>query len=103
MKKINAILKGRKFTEKLFGLKARKIRRALEAAKDNAEKQKEDAAIAYEQCFSEMAEDDADYQRIIEKMLNNKQTILDADKTIEVIKSIEDDLESEVPDADIEE
>lgn len=41
MKRIEAIIKGRKFTEALFGLKKKQIRRALEAAADNAEKQKE--------------------------------------------------------------
>lgn len=48
MKRIEAIIKGRKFTETLFGLKKKQIRRALEAAEDNVEKQKEEAAIAYE-------------------------------------------------------
>lgn len=61
MKKIDAILKGRKFTDKLFGLKKRKINRALESAKDNAEKQKEDATIAYEEQFSKMAAADPDF------------------------------------------
>ena len=46
MKRIEAIIKGRKFTETLFGLKKKQIRRAIEAAEDNAEKQKDDASIA---------------------------------------------------------
>lgn len=100
MKKIKAIIKGRKFTDKLFGIKERQIKRALEAAKDNAEKQKEDASIAYEKSFADMADDDADYQRIIGQMIKHKQTIIDADNTIAAIEDIKADLESEVPDVD---
>ena len=103
MKKIKAIIKGRKFTDKLFGIKERQIKRALEAARDNAEKQKEDAAIAYEKLFADMADDDADYQRIIGQMIEHKQTILAADNTIEAIEAIKADLESEVPDIEDEE
>ena len=100
MKKIKAIIKGRKFTDKLFGLKERQIKRALEAAKDNAEKQKEDASIAYEGLFGKMADDDADYQDIITAMLEHKQTILAAEETIKAVESIKADLESEVPDVE---
>lgn len=100
MKKIKAIIKGRKFTDKLFGLKERQIRRALESARDNAEKQKEDAAIAYEQLFADLADDDADYSRIINEMLSKKQTIIAADATIKAVDEIAADLDSEVPDED---
>ncbi len=100
MKKIEAIFKGRKFTDKLFGIKKRQINRALESAKDNAEKQKEDAAIAYEKKFSDMAEDDADYRTIISQMLEHKQTILSAEATVKAIEEIKADLESEVPDSE---
>lgn len=100
MKKIKAIIKGRKFTDKLFVLKERQIKRALEAAKDNAEKQKEDASIAYEGLFGKMADDDADYQDIITAMLEHKQTILAAEETIKAVESIKADLESGVPDVE---
>lgn len=96
MKRIEAIIKGRKFTDKLFGLKKKQIRRALEAAEDNAEKQKEDASIAYEKLFSDMAEDNADYQRIIAQMLEHKQTIISAEVTIKAIAEIRADLEADV-------
>lgn len=100
MKKIEAIIKGRKFTDKLFGLKKRQINRALEAAKDNAERQKEDAAIAYEKLFADMADDDADYQCIISQMLKHKETILSAEETVKAVEAIKADLESEVPDVE---
>lgn len=96
MKRIEAIIKGRKFTETLFGLKKKQIRRALEAAEDNAEKQKEDASIAYEALFNSMANEDADYQRIIAEMLQHKQTIISAEATIKAIAEIRADLEAEV-------
>lgn len=100
MKRIEIIIKGRKFTDKLFGLKKRQINRALESAKDNAEKQKEDATIAYEKLFSKMADEDADYQEIIGKMLGHKQVILSADETIKAIAEIKADLEAEVEEAE---
>lgn len=96
MKRIEAIIKGRKFTEKLFGLKKKQIRRAIEAATDNAEKQKEDALITYEGLFARMAEDDADYESIINQMLEQKQLVRSADTTIEVLAEISDDLDAEV-------
>lgn len=96
MKRIEVIIKGRKFTDKLFGLKKRQINRAIESAKDNAEKQKEDASIAYEELFSNLSDDDANYQRIIGKMLEHKQTIMSADETIKAIEAIKADLEAEV-------
>ena len=96
MKRIEAIIKGRKFTETLFGLKKKQIRRALEAAEDNVEKQKEDAVIAYEKLFSNMAEDDADYQSIIKEMLAQKQIIASAEVTLKAIAEIRADLEAEV-------
>lgn len=102
MKKIDVILKGRKFTNKLFGLKKRKINRALDAAIDNAEKQKEDASIGYETLFADLADDDANYETIIGRMIEHKQTIMSADETIKALDAIKADLESEVPDADVE-
>lgn len=96
MKRIDVIIKGRKFTEKLFGLKKKQINRAIEAAADNAEKAKEDATIAYEALFNAMAEDNADYQGIINKMIGHKQTIISADVTLKAIAEIRADLDAEV-------
>lgn len=96
MKRIEAIIKGRQFTDKLFGLRKKQIRRALEAAEDNADKQKEDATIAYEELFSRMAEEKPDYQRIIAQMLEHKQTIISAEVTIKAIAEIRADLEADV-------
>lgn len=96
MKRIEAITKGRKFTDVLFNLKKKQIRRALEAAADNAEKQKEEASIAYEESFSRLAEDKADYAGIIRQMLQCKQTIISAEASIKAIGEIRADLEAEV-------
>ncbi len=96
MKRIEAIIKGRKFTETLFGLKKKQIYRALEAVEDNAEKRKEDASIAYEGLLNAMADDDADCVSIIAGMLEQKQTIIFANATVRVIAEIRADLEAEV-------
>lgn len=102
MKRIEAVLKGLKFTDKLFGLKKKQIRRAIEAAEDNAEKQKEEAAIAYEALFNAMAEDNADYQSIINEMIQYKQVIISADATIKAIAEIRADLDAEIEVAEAE-
>ncbi len=96
MKRIDIIIKGRKLTEKLFGLKRKQINRAIEAARDYAERQHEDATMAYEALFTEMADDSADYQRIISKMIQHKLTIIAAETTIAAIDGIKADLEKEV-------
>lgn len=96
MKKIDLIVKGKKLTEKLLGLKRKSINRALEAALDNLESQKEQATIDYENNLAKLADDNVDYKRVINDMISNRQTICDADATIEVIDGIKTDLESEV-------
>lgn len=96
MKKIEAIIKGRKFTEKLFGLKKRSINRALDAAKDDAEGQKEEALVEYENLLVQLANDDVDYKTTINGMIKAQQTIHDADATIALIDKVKADLEAEV-------
>ena len=101
MKKIKAIIKGRKFAGRLFdNLKERQINRALEAASDDILKQKEDASIAYEQRFQDLAGDKPDYQAIISDMLVKKQTIIAADRSLEAINEIRADLNAEVPETE---
>lgn len=96
MKKIEAIIKGRKFTEKLFGLKKRSINRALDAAKDDAEGQKEEALVEYENLLVQLANDDVDYKTTINGMIKTQQIIHDADATIALIDKVKADLEAEV-------
>lgn len=98
MKKIDAIMKGRKFTEKLFGLKKRNINRALDGAKDNFEEQKENALIDYENLLVKLSEDDVNYKDIINRMIDKQQIIQDATNSIELIDKIKADLEAEVED-----
>lgn len=96
MKKIEAIIKGRKFTEKLFGIKKRSINRALDSAKDNFEEQKENATVEYENLLVKLADDNVDYKRTINQMIEQQQIIVDAGNSIELINKIKSDLESEV-------
>ena len=96
MKKIEAIVKGKKFTEKLLGIKERSIKRALDGALDNIEKQQEQATIDYENLLVKLADDDVDYVKVINDLINRKQIIIDGESTKKVIEEIRNDLESEV-------
>lgn len=100
MKKIEAIVKGKKFTEKLLGIKERSIKRALDGALDNIEKQQEQATIDYENLLVKLADDDVDYVKVINDLINRKQTIADGESTKKVIEEIRNDLESEVEESD---
>ena len=100
MKKIDAIMKGRKFTEKLFGLKKRNINRALDGAKDNFEEQKENALIDYENLLVKLSEDDVNYKDVINKMIDKQQIIQDATNSIELIDKVKADFYSEVEEED---
>lgn len=101
MKKIDAIINnGKKFTEKLFKIKQRSIYRAIESSKDNLEKQKEEAVLEYENTLVKLCETSEyeEHKAIINMLLKCKETILNADKTIEVLDQIKADLESEIDD-----
>ena len=75
MKKIDALIKGRKFTEKLFGIKKRSINRALEAAIDDIERQKEQATLEYEQLLVKFADDNVNYKTVLNQMIDKQQII----------------------------
>lgn len=96
MKKIEALIKGRKFTEKLFGIKKRSINRALDSALDDIERQKEQAIIDYENLLVKLADDDVDYKYVINQLIGKKQIILDSESTVKAIEEVRNDLESEV-------
>ena len=96
MKKIEALIKGRKFTEKLFGIKKRSINRALDSALDDIERQKEQAIIDYEYLLVKLADDGVDYKYVINQLIGKKQIILDSESTVKAIEEVRNDLESEV-------
>lgn len=96
MKKIEAIVKGKKFTEKLLGIKKRSIKRALDGALDNIEKQQEQATIDYENLLVKLADDDVNYVQVINDLISRKQIIDNGESTKKVIEEIRNDLESEV-------
>ena len=98
MKKIDALIKGRKFTEKLFGIKKRSINRALDSAIDDVERQKEQAALDYENLLLKLADDNPDYRDILNRMIDKQQIIEDSTNTINLISKIKEDLDSEVED-----
>lgn len=103
MLKIDAIMKGRKFTEKLFGLKKKNINRALEAARDNFDEQKENATVEYENLLVKLAEDKVDYKDTINRMIAQQQIISDAENSMEFIDKVKKDLYTDVDDSEVEE
>lgn len=96
MKKLKAILEGNSFVDKLFSLREKEIKRALESASDDAEKQMTEAEISYEELCKNLGEKEVNYEQIINDMLLAKDTIRRAKETIEAVKEIKADLESEV-------
>ena len=96
MTKLDIIMKGKKFAEKLFGIKKRSINRALEDALDNIEKQKVNTETEYDELLVKLADDDVDYKSTINRMIKCRETIMNANDTYEMIKSVKEDLESEV-------
>lgn len=98
MKKIDALIKGRKFTEKLFGIKKRSINRALDSAIDDVERQKEQATLDYENLLLKLADDDVDYKSVLNQMISKQQIIEDSTSTVDLISRIKEDMNTEVED-----
>ena len=96
MKKLQAILNGQKFTEKLYTLREKEIRRKLEAAKDEQETIKATAEMEYLEAMNLLGDTDVNYEKAINLMLTLKQRIIDAEFTLKAIKEIENDLDEEV-------
>lgn len=96
MNKLRAILGGIGFVDKLFSLREKEIKRALESANDDAEKQMTEAEIKYEELCKNLGEKEVNYEQVINDMLERKDTIRRAKETIEAVKEIKADLESEV-------
>ena len=96
MKKLQAILNGQKFTDKLYTLREKEIRRKLEAAKDEQETIKATAEMEYLEAMNLLGDTDVNYEKAINLMLTLKQRIIDAEFTLKAIKEIEKDLDEEV-------
>ena len=96
MKKLEAILKGCKFIDKLFGLREKEIRRKLEAAKDECKAAEINWQISYEEAMKKLGEKDVNYEQVINDMVTAKEGIIDAQTTLKVICEIEKDLNENV-------
>lgn len=96
MKKLQALLRGEKFTDKLLELKEKEINRKLEAYKDEQETEKANAEIEYEKFLHSLACPQVDYKSVLCAMVECKQRILDADATLKAIAEVEADLDAEV-------
>lgn len=96
MKKLKAILGGNSFVDKLFSLREKEIKRALESAQDDAEKQMTEAEIRYEELCKQLGDKEVNYTYIINEMLEQKDLIRRAKETISAVEAIKADLDSEV-------
>lgn len=96
MNRIEALLKGRKFTERLFGLRKRSIYRALDAISNKAEADKEKASMRYEQLLVSLADDDVDFDKVANSLVEAKEDLSEATWIINAISEIKSDLNSEV-------
>lgn len=96
MKKLEAILKGCKFVDKLFGLREKEIRRKLEAAKDECKEAEINWQISYEEAMQKLGEKDVDYGAVLNDMITAKEGIANAKATLKFVCEIEKDLEENV-------
>lgn len=96
MKKLEAILRGCKFVEKLFGLREKEIRRKIEAAKDECKEAEINCQISYEKAMEKLGEKDVDYGKVLNDMITAKEGIMSAQATLKVIEEIEKDLNENV-------
>lgn len=95
MKKLTAILNGRKIIDKLLILHEKEIRRKLDAAKDECEEKKVKAQIDYETAMKKLGDESVDYKRVLNDMIQAKQRITEAEDTLKAVIEIEKDLDSE--------
>lgn len=100
MKKILSILRGKKQTDRLSELRSQEIMRALDSALNNVEEQKVLADIRYHEEINNLGDDVVNYKSKINQLIEYKETIINADNTIQAINEIKKDLESEVEDVD---
>lgn len=95
MKKLEAILKGRQFLDKLFVLREKEIRRK-EAAKDECKEAEINWQISYEEAMQKLGEKDVNYEQVLNDMITAKEGIINAQATLKVICEIEKDLNENV-------
>lgn len=96
MKKLTAILQGCQFESDLFELREKEIVRKLEAVKDECEELKIKSRIDYERAMQRLGGERVDYGAVLNDMVKAKASIKQADLTLEIIKDIEKDLNSDV-------
>lgn len=96
MKKLDAILQGCDFEDRLLELREKTIKRNLEAAKDSVESARVNAEIDYENLCQKLGLKDVNYETIINQMITRKEVIISAEATLKAIAEIEEDLASEV-------
>lgn len=103
MKKIEVLMKGKKLAERMFCNKKRCIMRAIDSALDDIERQNIKATDEYNKNLIMLADDNVDYKKVINNLIENKQTMMNSEETTKVIQAIKDDLDSEVDELEAEE
>lgn len=96
MTKLEAILNGLASTEKLFELRKKEILRKIEAAKDEQESLKAKAELTSEKVMLALADEEVDYDYVLNKLLEQKQIIIDSNDTLKALNEIEAELKAEI-------
>ncbi len=101
MKKLESILRGCDFTDKLLGLREKQIKTSLAAARNDIEEQGAQAEIEYERLCRKLGDKEvSNYKDILNQMTTAKWTMRNAKLTLEIIGEIEADLDSTVTPAE---
>ena len=96
MTKLEAILNGLASTEKLVELRKKEILRKIEAAKDEQESLKAKAELTSEKVMLALADEEVDYDYVLNKLLEQKQIIIDSNDTLKALNEIEAELKAEI-------
>lgn len=97
MRKINAILNKNNIFDKLFNNKERQINTAFDTIQNEIDEKVISAEIRYNDVLKKFAEPDSKPYDIIKELLKMKEIQLNGKITLDALKEIREDLNSEIP------
>lgn len=97
MRKINAILNKNNILDKLFNNKERQINTAFDTIQNEIEEKVIGAEIRYNDVLKKFAESNSKPYDIIKELLKMKEIQLNGKVTLDALKEIREDLNSEIP------
>lgn len=97
MRKINAILNKNNIFDKLFNNKERQINTAFDTIQNEIDEKVISAEIRYNDVLKKFAESDNKPYDIIKELLKMKEIQLNGKVTLDALKEIREDLNSEIP------